>query len=169
MADSGADEAARPGMVVPGLVRLMFLVQGAYARASARHGLTPAQAKMLCMLLGQPRGMAELAGLLGVEKAALTGLVDRAERRGLAERTTVPGDRRALRVSLTDAGRQAAAACHREVCAEVAKLAGGLAPDELAGFSRGLRRILESQGVPGSFPHPGEWLASPPGPGDSAG
>jgi DNA-binding MarR family transcriptional regulator len=46
--------------------------------------------------------MTELARCCGVEKAALTGLVDRAERRGLAERTPVPGDRRALRVTLTD-------------------------------------------------------------------
>jgi DNA-binding MarR family transcriptional regulator len=148
--------------IVPGLLRLASLVQGAYARASARHDLTPTQAKMLCILLDRPRGMAELAGLLGVEKAALTGLVDRAERRGLAERTAVPTDRRALRVTLTEAGRRAAAACHREVCTEVAALVSGLAPDELTRFRRGLGRILGSQGVSASFPAPGEWLASAP-------
>ena len=43
----------------------------------------------------QPR-MAELAHCFGVEKAVLTGLMDRAERRGLAQRSPVPGDRRAL-------------------------------------------------------------------------
>jgi hypothetical protein len=52
--------------------------------------------------------MAELAQCLGVEKAALTGLVDRVERRGLAKRTTVHGDRRELHVMLTDAGQRGA-------------------------------------------------------------
>jgi DNA-binding MarR family transcriptional regulator len=47
---------------------------------------------MLCVLAEGSRGMADLARGFGVEKAALTGLVDRAERRGLAERSRVPGD-----------------------------------------------------------------------------
>ena len=38
-----------------------------------------------------PGGMAELAQCFGVEKAALTGLMDRAERRGLAQRSALPG------------------------------------------------------------------------------
>ena len=59
--------------------------------------------------------MAELAQCFGVEKAALTGLMDRAEKRGLAERSPVPGDRRAVQVTLTDAGRRAATAFHADV------------------------------------------------------
>ncbi|MGZ0147493.1 hypothetical protein ACXJJ3_10510 [Kribbella sp. WER1] len=59
-----------------GLIQLMTLVQGIYATVSERHELTPVQAKLLCVLIGGPRGMAELAHLFGVEKAALTGLVD---------------------------------------------------------------------------------------------
>lgn len=73
------------------------------------------QAKLLCVLIGGPRGMAELAQLFGVEKAALTGLVDRIEKRGLAVRSAVPGDRRAVRVTLTEAGRQAASAFHADM------------------------------------------------------
>jgi DNA-binding MarR family transcriptional regulator len=66
--------------------------------------------------------MAELAQCFSVERAALTGLMDRAERRGLAQRSAVPGDRRALRVTLTDAGRQAAIAFHAEMSAELDRL-----------------------------------------------
>jgi DNA-binding MarR family transcriptional regulator len=87
-----------------GLVQLSRLVQGAFTRIAERHDLTPVQGRLLCVLAQGPRGMTELARCCGVEKAALTGLVDRAERRGLAERAPVPGDRRALRVTLTDAG-----------------------------------------------------------------
>ena len=91
-----------------GLFRLSVLTQSAFARVAERHGLPAAQARLLCMLAGGPRGMSELAGLLGIEKAALTGLADRAESRGLIARTAVPGDRRALSVALTPAGRDTA-------------------------------------------------------------
>ncbi|GAA1156030.1 MarR family transcriptional regulator [Kribbella jejuensis] len=98
-----------------GLIQLMTLVQGIYANVSERHELTPVQAKLLCVLIGGPRGMAELAQLFGVEKAALTGLMDRIEKRGLAVRSAVPGDRRAVQVTLTEEGRRAASAFHREM------------------------------------------------------
>lgn len=117
-----------------GLVQLTSLVQGIYARVSERHDLTPVQAKLLCVLLAGPRGMAELAQIFGVEKAALTGLMDRAERRGLAQRSAVPGDRRALRVTLTDPGRQAAIAFHAEVSAELDRLVSPLAPKDREHF-----------------------------------
>jgi DNA-binding MarR family transcriptional regulator len=93
--------------VASGLLQLTTLVQAIYACVSERHDLTPVQARLLCVLLDGPRGMAELAHCFGVEKAALTGLMDRAERRGLARRSPVPGDRRALQATLTDAGRRA--------------------------------------------------------------
>lgn len=116
--------------VVTGLVQLTGLVQGIYTRISERHDLTPVQAKLLCVLLGGPRGMAELARCFGVEKAALTGLMNRAERRGLAQRSSVPGDRRAVRVTLTDAGRQAAIAFHTEVSTELGRLTSQLTPHD---------------------------------------
>jgi DNA-binding MarR family transcriptional regulator len=117
-----------------GLVQLTGLVQATYAAASDRHDLTPVQAKLLCVLLDGPRGMAELAQIFGVEKAALTGLVDRAEKRGLAERSAVPGDRRAVRVRLTDAGRRAATAFHAEVGQQLDKLIGDISPADLEHF-----------------------------------
>ena len=116
MTDSRLPDAAT------GLIQLSGLVQGLYARISQRHDLTPVQAKLLCIVADHPRGMAELAQCFGVEKAALTGLVDRVERRGLAKRTPVHGDRRALNVTLTDAGQRAAAAFHGEVTAELESL-----------------------------------------------
>ena len=100
-----------------GLIRLSVLTHSVFARVAERHGLPAAQARLLCVLAGGSRGMSELAGLLGIEKAALTGLADRAERRGLIARTAVPGDRRALSVALTPGGRDAASAFHLELSA----------------------------------------------------
>jgi DNA-binding MarR family transcriptional regulator len=125
-----------------GLVQLTGLVQGIYARVSERHDLTPVQAKLLCVLLDGPRGMAELAHCFGVEKAALTGLMDRAERRGLAQRSPVPGDRRALQVTLTDAGYRAAAAFHAEVSAELSCLISPLASHDREHFRGTMAKII---------------------------
>jgi DNA-binding MarR family transcriptional regulator len=131
-----------------GLVRLSRLVQGVFAEVSARHGLPAAQARLLCVLAAQPRGMAELSGILGVEKAALTGLVDRIERRGLAERKAVPGDRRALRVTLTAAGERAAIAVHNEVSIEVSRLAEDLSAAERKQLRGTLSRIIKANTAP---------------------
>jgi DNA-binding MarR family transcriptional regulator len=130
------------------LVRLSRLVQGVFAEVAARHGLPAAQARLLCVLTAQPRGMAELSGILGVEKAALTGLVDRIERRGLAERKAVPGDRRALRVALTAAGERAAIAVHDEVSAEVAGLAGDLSASEREQLRGTLSHVIKANTAP---------------------
>ncbi len=146
---SGADEAIG---VAAGLVRMSFLVQGVYARVADHHDLTPAQAKLLCILAERPRGMAEVAGLFGVEKAALTGLVDRAERRGLAVRAAVPGDRRAVRVTLTESGNRAAAAFHHDVSAELDDLVAELPQTERDMFRRSLARIIQTHRVPPVFP-----------------
>lgn len=141
--------AAGPSMdVATALVQLTGLVQGIYARVSERHELTPVQAKLLCVLLGGPRGMADLAQSFGVEKAALTGLMDRAERRGLAQRSPVPGDRRALQAILTEAGHQAATAFHAEVSAELSRLLDPLAPDVREQFRATMTEIIQREKAP---------------------
>ena len=129
--------------VANGLIQLTTVVQAVYARVSERHDLTPAQARLLCHLLDGPRGMAELARCFGVEKAALTGLMDRAERRGLAQRSPVPGDRRALQVTLTDAGHRAAAAFLAEVSTELGRLTSSLAPPDRERFRSTMAEIIE--------------------------
>ncbi|MBB4907631.1 MarR family winged helix-turn-helix transcriptional regulator [Actinophytocola algeriensis] len=140
------EETAQGIDVTAGLVRLSFLVQEIYARVSERHDLTPVQAKLLCVVADGPRGMADLANHFGVERAALTGLVDRVERRGLAERTAVPGDRRALHVSPTETGCQAAFAFKAEIAAELRKLVAGLSP----GLAEHLREALAQ--IVGAYP-----------------
>jgi len=128
--------------VAVGLIQLTTLVHAIYTRVSERHDLTPVQARLLCVLLDGPRGMAELAQQFGVEKAALTGLMDRAERRGLARRSPVPGDRRALQVTLTVAGHQAADAFHAEIGAELSRLTSSLAPQDREHFRSTMAEII---------------------------
>jgi DNA-binding MarR family transcriptional regulator len=130
------------------LIQLSRRVQDIHARISQRHGLPPVQAKLLCVLALGPRGMAELAQCFGVEKAALTGLVDRAERRGFVSRSPVTGDRRALRVTLTSSGRRAATAFHADASAELSQLLSPLAPSDRENFRTALAKIIATCGQP---------------------
>jgi DNA-binding MarR family transcriptional regulator len=141
----GADDATAD--TATGLLQLSGLVQGLYARISQRHDLTPVQARLLCILVDGPRGMAELAHCFGVEKAALTGLVDRVERRGLAKRTPVRGDRRALQVILTADGQQSATAFHDEVTAELEQLLSSLPPRDREQFGQAMAAIIAACGA----------------------
>jgi DNA-binding MarR family transcriptional regulator len=124
------------------LIQLSRIVQCVHADLSEQHGLTPVQAKLLCVLATSPRQMAELARGFGVEKAALTGLVDRAERRGLVRRSPVTGDRRAVAVTLTDAGRAAAHAFHQEATAQLDRLLAALPRDEREAFRRAMTQVI---------------------------
>jgi DNA-binding MarR family transcriptional regulator len=125
-----------------GLIQLCRLVQGIYARVSERHDLTPVHARLICLLAFGPRGMAELARCFGVEKATLTGLVDRAEQRGLVRRSPVPGDRRALHVTLTDTGHEAAIAFHTDATTELNHLLSALPATDCEDFHRSLTKII---------------------------
>lgn len=136
--------------VAGGLIRLSSLVQSVFAQTAAKHGLTSAQGRLLCVLAAGPVQMSALATMLAAEKAALTGLVDRAEARALVARTPVPGDRRALSVALTPAGRRLATAFHQDVSATLDELAAALPRDEQQSLRRSLARLTASS--PGQWP-----------------
>jgi len=128
------------------LIQLSGLVQATFARVADKHDLTPVQGRLLCVLAQKPYGMAELARVFGVGKANLTGLIDRAESRGLVARSLVPGDRRAIQVLLTDDGRRVATAFHREVTAELAGYLGPLTPAERVAFRAAAETVAGAAG-----------------------
>jgi DNA-binding MarR family transcriptional regulator len=125
-----------------GLIQLSRLVQSLHGRVAEDHGLTQVQARMVCILAFGSRGMAELAQCLGVERATITGLADRAEQRGLVTRSPVPGDRRAVHLVLTDSGRRAAAAFHADAVERLNWLLAPLSPTELDQFRRAMAKIV---------------------------
>lgn len=125
-----------------GLVRLAFLVQNLYAEVGRGCDLTEAQARMLCVLTNGPVGMAELSGQLCLERSSLTGLVDRAEQRGLVVREGVPHDRRAVKVSLTAAGATAVHRFHDQLTERLDEVTAELPAAEQERFTRTLLRIV---------------------------
>jgi DNA-binding MarR family transcriptional regulator len=132
-----------------GLVRLTFLVQSLYAEVGRGCDLTVAQAQLLCSLTDRSVGMAELSGLLGLERSSLTGLVDRAEQRGLVVREADPHDRRAVKVTLTPAGANAVHQFHDQLTSRLELLLEGLPTTERDRFARTLSRIVAD--VPAVF------------------
>ena len=93
--------------IVDALAQLSFLVQARLARHAALHEVSMAQTRLLGILRDRQPTMQELARLLDSDKSSVTGLVDRAEKRGLVQRTPSIDDHRVIRVSLTSSGRRA--------------------------------------------------------------
>ena len=74
-----------------------------------------------------------LARALALAKPTVTAAVDGLVERGLLAREPVPGDRRSVRIALTDAGRAALAASETSMAAA---LAAALPPDTLAALAQ---------------------------------
>ena len=108
--------------IVDGLVQLSFLIQLILGRIAARHELSIIQVRMLGVLRDREPGMLELAAILNLDKSSVTGLVDRAVRRGLIRRITTPEDRRAVYVGLAPRGRELVQVAGKEVERELALL-----------------------------------------------
>jgi MarR family transcriptional regulator, lower aerobic nicotinate degradation pathway regulator len=88
-----------------GLAQLAFVIHGSLEARAAEHGLSVTQARLLGVLRDRRPTMNELARLLGLDKSSVSGLVDRAERRGLVSRIPSAADKRAVLVELTEPGR----------------------------------------------------------------
>jgi MarR family transcriptional regulator, lower aerobic nicotinate degradation pathway regulator len=126
------------------LVQSSFLVAGVMRRVAARHDLSVVQMRLLGILRDREPGVLALARHLELDKSSVTGLVDRAEGRGLVERVADPDDGRAVRVRLTRKGRALARKGAEEVTAELTTLSAGLGEAE----RRRLAKLLGAFAAP---------------------
>lgn len=104
------------------LVQLSFAVQDVLARVAARHGFSVTQVRLFGSLRGREPTMSDIKDHLALEKSSVSGLIDRAERRGLVARTTGHPDGRTVHVRLTEQGAELAARFAAEVYAELETL-----------------------------------------------
>ncbi|WP_246227405.1 MarR family winged helix-turn-helix transcriptional regulator [Mycolicibacterium helvum] len=104
--------------LIDGLAQASFTVIALLTRTAAAHDVSLTQLRALAILRDREPTMAELAGYLGLERSSVSGLMDRAARRGLVHRTVSSTDGRAVHVGLTAAGQRLAA----QVAGEVAEL-----------------------------------------------
>lgn len=105
----GAQERARALVGSPALQLLRDVMranQGLQRAIARRAGLSSSELTALEHLSDRPHSPSELARVLDVTTAAATGVVDRMQAHGHAERHPHPDDGRRLEVHLTASGRE---------------------------------------------------------------
>lgn len=111
-----------PVNTVDALVQLSFQIQRVLASVGAEYDLSIIQIRLLGILRDRQPGMLELGNHLGLDKSSITGLVSRAEKRGLVERTPSPHDGRGVLVALTPAGRRLAERGEADIARRITEL-----------------------------------------------
>lgn len=114
--------------LVDALAQLSFAVQGALGRIAAAHDLSIVQARLLGILRDRRPAITELAKFLQLDKSSVTGLVDRAEERGLLARIPSASDRRSVQVAITAVGLKLVDQVQAAFEAEIAVLVTDLNP-----------------------------------------
>lgn len=97
---------------------------------AADNDLSLTQLRVLAILRDRRLRMTALADYLGLEKSTMTGLVDRAEKRGLLLRAPSASDGRAVDVFIGPAGADLAARLDIRVATALSPLTSRLAPAE---------------------------------------
>jgi DNA-binding MarR family transcriptional regulator len=121
--------------LIDALARSAHQVVGVLTRVAAEHDLSLTQLRVFAILRDRERlRMSALAAHLGLDRSTLSGLVARAEGRGLLQRTADADDGRAIEVALTTDGREFADRVG-------AAVAAGLTP-QIEGLSARDRRVL---------------------------
>jgi len=128
--------------IVDALAQLSFLIHGTLERRASEHDLSIIQTRLLGVLRDRRPSMNELARLLGLDKSSVTGLVDRAERRGLVVRVPSTEDRRTVLVSLTDHGRSLVSQASAQFEADVSTLLDCLPPSDRDAIAGLVSRVL---------------------------
>jgi DNA-binding MarR family transcriptional regulator len=133
-----ADEA-----LIDALARSAHQVVGVLTRVAAEHELSLTQLRVFAILRDRERlRMSALAAHLGLDRSTLSGLVARAEARGLLRRTADEEDGRAVGVALTAEGRAFAERVADAVATGLAPQIEALAPHDRSALARLLERTL---------------------------
>jgi DNA-binding MarR family transcriptional regulator len=129
-------------VLIDGLVRSAFQIMGVLTRLGAENDLSLTQLRVLGILRDRRLRMSELAAFLGLDKSTLSGLIARAERRGLLTRAASPEDKRAVVVLITDAGRDLIQRLYDEGRDVLAPATGRLEPGQREQLAQLLEPLL---------------------------
>ncbi len=133
---------AEPLSPVDALVQLSFQIQGVLSDVAAEYELSIIQFRLLGILRDRQAGMLALGRHLGLDKSSMTGLVSRAEKRGLVQRAPSPHDGRAVLVSLTPLGSRLADQCTAEVGRRITALTARLGDARLARLTQDIGELV---------------------------
>jgi DNA-binding MarR family transcriptional regulator len=141
LATTAADVDQRE--LIDALVRASFAAMAVLNRVASEHDASLTQLRVLAILRDRRVRMSELAEFLGLDKSTISGLVDRAEQRGLLERGPNAADGRAVDVYLTAAGTQLAEQGAEQIAQALAPMIDQLTKAETHRLTVLLERILE--------------------------
>ena len=128
--------------LVDALVQAAFTVMAVLNKVGADNDLSLTQLRVLAILRDRRPRMTALADYLGLEKSTMTGLVDRAEKRGLLERAPNASDGRAVDVFLSPDGAELAERLYTHVGRSLSPMTSNLAPVEQRRLQALLERML---------------------------
>lgn len=131
-----------PADLLDNLVLTSFTVIALLSRTAAEHELSLTQLRMMAILRDRTPTMADLADFLGLERSSVSGLIDRAARRGLVQRTASRSDGRAVQVSLTPDGHRLAGQVTGEVAGLIAPMTSTLSRGEQKRLAQLLGKML---------------------------
>jgi DNA-binding MarR family transcriptional regulator len=129
--------------LIDALVHAAFVTMAVLNKVSAENDLSLTQLRVLAILRDRRVRMTALADYLGLEKSTMTGLVDRAGKRGLLERATSPGDGRAVDVFLSPAGAELAEHLYAQVERSLSPVTGELTRADRRRLQALLERMLD--------------------------
>ena len=133
-----------PDSVLLALQRTTHATWHTLAAELASLELTASEINALANLAdGRARTVSELGTATGTRPTTLTSVLDRLERRGHLTRGPRPGDRRAVLIELTPAGRRAAARIRQALAGLERRALTGLPDGAVAGFHAVLHALTE--------------------------
>jgi MarR family transcriptional regulator for hemolysin len=127
--------------------RLSWAARGALERRLRRYKLSPPMMAALLALGSGADRATDLAGVMGVDNAAVTRLLDRLAAGGWVERCELKGDRRAKRLALSDKARALLPRLKSLSASVEAKMSRALSPEqkkELVATLKALTRAAEA-------------------------
>jgi DNA-binding MarR family transcriptional regulator len=128
--------------LIDALVRTAFFTTAVLSKIAAENDLSLTQLRVLAILRDRQASMTDLATYLGLDKSTISGLVDRAEKRGLLRRTQNPLDGRGVDVALTAPGVELAARGAATVAHALSPLTKTLSAAEARRLTALLERML---------------------------
>ena len=144
----GDAPAAEQAGLIDVLVQATFMTMAVLSSVAADNDLSLTQLRVLAILRDRRVRMSALAAYLGLDRSTMSGLIERAEKRGLVARARDPGDGRAVDVFLTREGGELAGALYTRIEQELAPATGRLAPAQQHRLQALLRQLADPSGSP---------------------
>jgi DNA-binding MarR family transcriptional regulator len=140
--------------LVDALVQLSFAVHDVLGRAAATHDLSIAQVRLLGVVRDRTPPMTAIAAHLRLDRSSVTGLVDRAEQRGLVARSPSSRDARVTTVQATNKGKRIGTRIADAVSCELESLVMNVSTPERDRLVRIAHLILAAQAAQALNPSP---------------